>query len=68
MKKKDNTALADAFRKLSEAAAEIADALDSSAKKADTDEAPAKETAAEPATKPETASANPYKGRKKGVC
>ena len=57
MKKKDNTALADAFRKLSEAAAEIADALDSSAKKADTDEAPAKETAAEPATKPEPAPA-----------
>lgn len=45
MKKKDNTALADAFRKLSSAAAEIAETLDTTAKKSEPAEAPAKEEA-----------------------
>ena len=54
MKKKDTTALAEAFRKLSSAAAEIADALDSTDKKSDTVEAPAKETATETTAKPTT--------------
>lgn len=40
MKKKDNAALADAFRKLSSAAAEIAEALDSTAKKSEPAETP----------------------------
>lgn len=52
MKKKDNAALADAFRKLSSAAAEIADVLDSTAKKSETSEASTEETAAETAAKP----------------
>lgn len=56
MKKKDSSALADAFKKLSEAAAEIAEALNASDKKSDAVEAPAKatatETTAKPATKP----------------
>lgn len=52
MKKKDTTALAEAFRKLSSAAAEIADALDSTDKKTDTAEAPSKETATETTAKP----------------
>lgn len=47
MKKKDNAALADAFRKLSSAAAEIAETLDSTAKKSEPAETPASETAAE---------------------
>lgn len=47
MKKKDNAALADAFRKLSSAAAEIADALDSTAKKSETSEIPVAESTAE---------------------
>lgn len=47
MKKKDNAALADAFRKLSSAAAEIAEALDSTAKKSEPVETPETETAAE---------------------
>lgn len=47
MKKKDNAALADAFRKLSSAAAEIAEALDSTAKKSGPVETSATETAAE---------------------
>lgn len=51
MKKKDNAALADAFRKLSSAAAEIAEALDSTVKKSETAENTA-EPAARPASKP----------------
>lgn len=47
MKKNENTALADAFRKLSSAAAEIAEALDSAAKKSRPAETPTSETAAE---------------------
>lgn len=54
MKKKDTTALAEAFRKLSSAAVEIANALDSTDKKSDTVEAPAKETATETTAKPAT--------------
>ena len=46
MKKNDNTSLADALRKLSSAIAEIADALDSTAKKSE-----AVETSAEKAAK-----------------
>lgn len=45
MKKKDNASLADAFRKLSAAAAEIAEALEATSKKEDTAEAPVKESA-----------------------
>lgn len=51
MKKKDTTVLAEAFRKLSTAAAEIADALDNTDKKAETAEAPAKETVTETTAK-----------------
>lgn len=47
MKEKNNAALADAFRKLSSAAAEIAEALDSTAKKSGPAEKPGSETAAE---------------------
>ncbi len=59
MKKKDTTALAEAFRKLSSAAAEIAEALDSTDKKTDTAETPVKETAVETTAKP---AAKPVKG------
>lgn len=52
MKKKENTALAEAFRKLSTAAAEIADALDSTDKKSEVTEVPAKETTTETTAKP----------------
>ncbi len=45
MKKNDNAALADAFRKLSSAAAEIAEALDSAAKNSTPVETPTAETA-----------------------
>lgn len=47
MKEKNNAALADAFRKLSSAVAEIAEALDSTAKKSGPAETPVSETAAE---------------------
>lgn len=47
MKEKNNAALADAFRKLSSAAAEIAEALDSTAKKSGPAETPETEAAAE---------------------
>lgn len=50
MKKKDNTALADAFRKLSSAAAEIAEALDTT-KKSEPAEVPAKEEATDTTSK-----------------
>ena len=56
MKKKDNTALAEAFRKLSAAAAEIADALDSTDKKIEPAET-AKEETTKPAAKPAKAEA-----------
>lgn len=59
MKKKDNAALADAFRKLSSAAAEIADALDSTAKKSETSEIPVAESTAEPAAR---SASKPVKG------
>lgn len=52
MKKKDNASLADAFRKLSAAAAEIAEALESTSKKEDTAEAPVKEPAKQKAAAP----------------
>lgn len=52
MKKKDSTALAEAFRKLSAAASEIADALDSTDKKSEPAEAPKTETVAETTAKP----------------
>lgn len=52
MKKKDIAALADAFRKLSSAAAEIAEALDSTAKKSEPAEAPAGESTTEPTANP----------------
>ncbi len=45
MKKKDTASLADAFRKLSTAAAEIAEALESPPKKEDAAEAPVKDPA-----------------------
>lgn len=59
MKKKDNAALADAFRKLSSAAAEIAEALDNTVKKSETAETPAAENTAEPAARP---TSKPVKG------
>lgn len=61
MKKKDNAALADAFRKLSSVAAEIAETLDSTAKKSEPAETPASETAAESSaeTTTEPAKADP---------
>ncbi len=52
MKKKNNVALADAFRKLSEAAAEIAEALSTTDKKSESAETTATEVATTPASKP----------------
>lgn len=57
MKKKDNAALADAFRKLSSAAAEIAEALDNAAKKSEPVETPAAETAVKSSAEATTAPA-----------
>lgn len=59
MKKRDNASLADAFRKLSAAAAEIAEALESTSKKEDTAEAPVKEPAKQKAANPVTEPAKP---------
>lgn len=52
MKKKDNTALADAFRKLSSAAAEIAEVLDTTAKKSEPAEVSVKEEATDTTAEP----------------
>lgn len=57
MKKKDNAALADAFRKLSEAAAEIAEALSTTDKKSESAETTAAEVATIPVSKPAKAEA-----------
>lgn len=65
MKKKDNATLADAFRKLSSAAAEIAETLDSTAKKSGPAETPASETAAESSAETTTESATANAGTPK---